>query len=357
MTITTSTHLYHTVQKPRPVAKRGVAPLCLRCNVDRCATVHRQQPLCRACFVSTFTTRFKQTLSRRCGVQPATRVLVGWSGGLSSSVLCDLIRIGKADRSKHRLLVKWDIVHVDCAAIRRPTTDEQRSADEDERSQLLAQFHTTAHIVPLSAVFDIPADRLTTADTDSLTAAGGLSFYPTDPLHRSDRDEQLRTLFRSVHAANRPKLLSALLTHLLSYCCVYGHYSALLTAESATHAATSVISAITKGQGRTAAVHTRMQRRLLGAHWAYPLHDTSHTHIAYWFHYQRLNTLSALAAIHVDSHTALQSAASSSPSSSSTSAATLDSLSRSFIASLDSLFGHSVANVLRTVEKVGPTRR
>ena len=165
--------------------------------------------------------------------------------------------------------------------------------------------------------------------------------------------------------------LSSLLAHLLSSFCRYGGFSTLLTAESATHAASSVISAITKGQGRIAAVHSRMQRWLLGVHHAYPLHDSSHTHIAYCFHYQRLSTLSSLAAIEINAHsrpqaqtrnTALKSHSSSSSSSSPSSSspqspspsplATLDTLSRSLIASLDSLFGHSVANVLRTVEKV-----
>ena len=335
---------------PRSVSRlsadRGTAPLCLRCNVERCATVHRQQPLCRSCFLSTFITRFRQTLRRRCDVQPATRVLVGWSGGLSSSVLCELLREGKADRGKHRVLLKWDIVHVDCASIRRPTSDEQRSEDEAERSELLSRFHTDSYIVPLSAVFDIPASRA------AATAADSPLFFPSGVQHRATRDEQLRALFRSVHPANHARLLSALLAHLLSYCCLRGGYSNLLTGESATHAATAVITAITKGQGRIAAVHTRMQRSLLGAQRAYPLHDTSHTHVAYMFHYQRLSTLSAVGAIHVPNLSHGQQASSSASSSSQSSTATLDSLSRSFIASLDSLFGHSVANVLRTVEKV-----
>ena len=339
--------------KLRPAAERGAAPLCLRCHMERCATIHRQQPLCRSCHIATLTTRFRQTVKRQCGVQPASRVAVGWSGGLSSSVLCELMRDGTADRSKYRLMLHWDIVHVDCAAIRRPTSDEQRSADDTERSQLLNRFHTIAHILPLSAVFDIPADR-----QPARTGDHG-PFFPSSVQHRSARDEQLRALFRFVQPANHTRLLSALRTHLLSYFCAHGGYSALLTAESATHAATAVISAITRGQGRAAAVHTRMQRWLLGAHWAYPLHDTSHTHIAYMFHYRRMDTLAALGAIDVSGPPQLQTEPhavarpSASPSVPSVPAvATLDSLSRSFIASLDSLFGHSVANVLRTVAKV-----
>ena len=132
-------------------------------------------------------------------------------------------------------------------------------------------FHTNAFIVPLSAVFDIPADRSTAiAARADEGAATTTHFFPSDSQHRAGRDEQLRSLFRSVQPANHARLLSALLTHLLSYFTQHGGYSNLLTGESATHAATAVISAITKGQGRTAAVHTRMQRWLLGAHWAYP---------------------------------------------------------------------------------------
>ena len=338
--------------QPRAAANRGHAPLCLRCNAARCATVHRQQPLCRSCHIATFTSRFRQTLKRQCGVQPASRVLVGWSGGLSSSVLCELMRDGIADRSKYRLMLHWDIVHVDCSSIRRARSEEQRSEDEAERSQRLSRFHTTVHILPLSAVFD------TLSSTQPADSADRGSFFSSDCQHRARRDDQLRALFRSVQPANHARLLSALLAHLLSLFCRHSGYSTVLTAESATHAATAVISAITKGRGRVAAVHTRMQRLLLGARWAYPLHDTSHTHIAYMFHYQRLATLSSLGAIHVHraSHpptTPPPSSFSASYSSSSLpSVATLDSLSRSFIASLDSLFGHSVANVLRTVEKV-----
>ena len=336
----------------RAAVERGVAPLCLRCNANRCATVHRQQPLCRACHVETFTNRFRQTLKRECGVQPTSRVLAGWSGGLSSSVLCELLRAGCADRGKYRLMLHWDIVHVDCAAIRRPTTAEQRAADEAQREQLLSRYQTTAHIIPLSAVFDIPGDRKPVA------SAGSRLWFSLDVEHRSGRDEQLRALFRSVQPASHPSLLSCLLAHLLSYTCLCGDYAAVLTAESATHAAGAVISAIARGQGRIAAVHTRMQRHLMGARWAYPMHDTSHTHIAYMFHYQQLSTLSAIGAIHASSAapSAHSAATPPAPPNSSTPStppvATLDSLSRSFIASLDSLFGHSVANVLRTVEKV-----
>ena len=334
------------IQSLRRSTERGTAPLCPRCTVERCATVHRQQPLCRSCHCVTFTSRFRQTLKRRCAVQPTDRVLVGWSGGLSSSVLCELMRDGTADRGKYRLLLSWDIVHVDCAAIRRPTSEEQRSVDEAERTQLLSRFHTNVHLVPLSAVFDIPANTLSASP-----AANRPPAFSADSPHRAARDQQLRELFRSVQPANHARLLSALLTHLLSYCCLSGGYSAVLTGESATHAATSVITALTKGQGRVAAAHTRMQRRLLGARWTYPLHDTSHTHIAYMFHYQRLSTLQSMAAIDITARTHPSQSSNSAPLSSSA-AATLDSLSRSFIASLDSLFGHSVANVLRTVEKV-----
>ena len=318
-----------------PCSASNSPPLCPRCAQQPAATVHRQQPLCRSCFLSTFTTRFRQTLRRRCGVETGSRVLVGWSGGLSSSVLCELLREARwQEEGRRRLLLHVEIAHIDCSAI------TQQPPAQEERDGGLRHFRPAAqHVLPLSAVFDIPQDS-----QPPLTPSSPSAFIPADCEHRAAADARLRQLFLSVPAAFHQSLLSHLLAHLLSFLCRLLRCSCLLTAQSATSAASAVIAAIVKGQGRRAACSADMAEQRMQTRWAFPLRDSSAAHIAYYFHFHRLTVLSSLAPIRLQ-----RTASSSLPPSS---AATLDSASAAFISRLEAQYRQTVSNVLRTVEKI-----
>ena len=298
--------------------------------------------------------RFKQTLRRDCRIPAASRVCVAWSGGLCSSVLARLVREAREEVDKRRLLMRVSIVHVNCAAIKAPRSDEQRARDEAERDDLLRSFHAPFHVLPLSAVYDVPSDRRPPPPSAS-SSASSEPFFSQDPEHRAAADERLRALFLSCPASSHPSLLSHLLSHLLSYFARYHRYAALLSGESATHAASACMAAILKGQGRHVQALSAARERRLGAVWAYPLRDVSNGALAYYFHYRQLSVLDSLGPVHVRaSSTAIFAA--STPSASPRAPPTLDGAASAFIARLDALFPQTVSNVLRTVEKVvGPS--
>ena len=329
----------------------SLPPLCPRCSLHRCATVHRQQPLCGDCFLSSFVLRFKQRLRRGCAVPLASRVAVAWSGGLHSSALCRLLREGRQEEGRHRLLVHQHTVHVDCAAIKRPRSDEERAADDAERCSLAAAFHAHLHVLPLSAVLDIPS--ASSSSVSSSTPSPSSPFYPLDPSHRSAADERLRALFRACDPSSHASLLRCLLHHLLSHWARREGFAAVVSGETSTYAASACLAALLKGQGRRVASLTSPAERRLGVRWAHPLRDCTATAVAYYFHHRQLQALSSLAPIHVPSAAALptRGGAPVFPRV----APTVEGAAAAFVRRLDAQFPQTVSNVLRTVEKVeGP---
>ena len=337
-------------------------PLCPRCSSRPSSTVQRHGPLCRDCFLSTFSLRFKQTLRRLCHVPPASRVCVAWSGGLCSTALARLLLDGCADVTRHRLLLTPHLTHVDCSAIKQSISHEQREAEDTARDDLLCSFDAPYHVLPLSAVYEIPPDR-------------SRPFPPPSPLFTQDAgqramlDERLRRLFRACASSSHQSLLRHLIAHLLSYFTRCQRWWAVVSGESSTTAAAACVTAILSGQGSHVHALSVAEERRLGTRWAYPLRDATSAAVAHYFHFRHLQVLPSLGPIHIrppsssslSSSTSAAAALSSFSSTSSPSplfprsAPTLSSAAAAFISRLDALYPQTVSNVLRTVEKVeGP---
>lgn len=75
--------------------------------------LQKKDVFCGACLVDYCTHKFRATIGKSRLVKPGNRVLVAFSGGLTSVVMADLIRRGFEEDFHRRLRFVPSFLHID----------------------------------------------------------------------------------------------------------------------------------------------------------------------------------------------------------------------------------------------------
>lgn len=120
--------------------------MCMKCKETKAVVVVRVgDPLCRSCFITYVTHKFRSTLGKSKLVQANDRVILALSGGHSSTALVHLVRGALSEGAHKRLRFSPGIVCID-ESVTLPSGVEQ---DYSHLKELAEQFEYPFHQVPI----------------------------------------------------------------------------------------------------------------------------------------------------------------------------------------------------------------
>ncbi|KAI0091212.1 hypothetical protein BDY19DRAFT_1033438 [Irpex rosettiformis] len=254
--------------------KYDKSKICVKCKERHGNIVARHTVYCRECFISFFTFKFRRALEpyvnakpdgpRRKALKPTGNLLIGYSGGIGSAVLMDLVyrhyvhpdstivtsEGGKAHPRNERVWEKITVCYVEVSdalpGTKDRTTEIQNVIDQMDGVEFLP--------IRLQDAFDFawwnkrgfcPSDPTLGADfSDELLQVQATLTPDIPPL------TALRLYLASLPTASAlPTAVQTLVRLLLQYTAISMNCSHLLLGTSLTSLAISLIAGISQGGG------------------------------------------------------------------------------------------------------------
>lgn len=340
----------------------SVCRKCVKCRESTAAVVIRAgDAYCRGCFKEYFIHKFRAMLGKHRIIFPGEKVLLAVSGGPSSCSMLNQVQQGLSQNAHKKLRFRPGIVYIDeGGAVGASLEDRQQTVAE-----LQAVFKATGfpyHIVPLEQVLHLPNSVLVPVPSPAAQPASAYKaavdhFIQTDTSHtvssethadpsmKHIQDSDTRLLQRLLDSAKtltaKEDLLHTLRHHLLVHTARSEGYRKLMTGESCTRLAVTLITSISEGRGAQLAEDTGFSDSRYGdVITVRPMRDYSAKEIAFYNH---LFHVPSVFIPSLDTKTADK--------------ASIQRLTESFVTKLQVDFPSTVSTIYRTSEKLQTTRQ
>uniref|UniRef100_A0A8C5R0G6 Cytoplasmic tRNA 2-thiolation protein 2 n=1 Tax=Leptobrachium leishanense TaxID=445787 RepID=A0A8C5R0G6_9ANUR len=335
---------------------------CMKCKEGTAILIIRVgDAFCRSCFKDYFVHKFRAMLGKNRVVYPGEKVLLAYSGGASSSAMIQQVQEGLSRDAPKKLRFVPGIVFVDEGAVCGQSLEE-REVTLSKVQSVLQGTGFPFHIVRLEEVGSPgrvsrnykqavgrsmrhgPGEEsqpqvleklaeLSTADAD---APSGTDTAPNSSFP-AELTERLVQLFSSTKTLTaKQELLHTLRTHLILHTARGCGYSKVMSGESLTRLAVSLLSNISLGRGAFLPLDTGFSDGRYGdVLFIRPMREYSLKEIAF---YNRLFSVSSIFIPTLDTKA---------PENSS-----IQRLTETFVTKLQADFPSTVSTVYRTSEKL-----
>lgn len=362
--------------------------VCMKCKTEDAILITRvNDAFCRACFQVYVTHKFRAAIGKTKLVRDGERVLVAYSGGPSSSALLSLIHEGLSQRAHKKLRFKPGLIFIDEGAAVGLSTEE-RIAICDNVQRVLQQFGFPYYIKaleegmdldamlktlpaqPAGPVQDVVADSNTNtdiADCDVIKAesSGTLpseSSHTACPANRDEEncvrpglssdaqrvyqtDEGAEKLLKSTldgikSVSAKEDFICSLRQKILLEIARHCGYSKVMLGSSGTQLAVKLLTNISTGRGKCAAMEAAFADRRHGdILFLRPLRDFSSKEVAIY------NNLHNVDTVFIPTLTTKADKGVS-----------IEHLTESFVTGLQADFPSTVSNIMRTGEKLDSSK-
>uniref|UniRef100_A0A8C5LFY7 Cytoplasmic tRNA 2-thiolation protein 2 n=1 Tax=Jaculus jaculus TaxID=51337 RepID=A0A8C5LFY7_JACJA len=359
-------------EDPPPVPRPGREQKCVKCAEGLPVVVIRAgDAFCRDCFKAFYVHKFRAMLGKNRLIFPGEKVLLAWSGGLSSSSMVWQVLEGLSQDSAKRLRFVPGIIYVDEGAA-CGQSPEDRAKTLAEVKLVLQSTGLPWHVVTLEEVFGLspsvlrcaaqePAgteeaykaavdsflqkQHVLEAEGSSSVAQGseqlcsppsqdppGMAGSPT-----ATQTEALSRLFNSVKTLTaKEELLQTLRTHLILHVARTHGYCKVMTGESCTRLAIKLMTNLALGRGAFLAWDTGFSDERHGdVVLVRPMRDHTLKEVAF---YNRLFAVPSVFTPAIDTKAPEK--------------ASIHRLMEAFILKLQTQFPSTVSTVYRTSEKL-----
>ena len=214
---------------------------CMKCsNSPAVVVVRLNDPLCKSCFLAYFTHKFRATIGKSRAITAGEKVLLAFSGGLSSSALLHLVCEGLSDTARKKLRFEPGIAFVD--------EGEVLNQSEEERAKYIEQIRVVAtrtkfpfHQFKLEDIFSPRQDL-----QDDAICCNKAKGQET----RTLQADKLKNLFDATSSMTaKEDLLRTLRSKLLLASARHMGFSKIMFADCASRISVRLLSDISQGRG------------------------------------------------------------------------------------------------------------
>ncbi|KAM4614366.1 cytoplasmic tRNA 2-thiolation protein 2 [Discoglossus pictus] len=357
-----------------PERERKLGQTCMKCKEASAVLIIRVgDAFCKSCFKEYFVHKFRAMLGKNRVVFPGEKVLLGFSGGPSSSAMIQQVQEGLSRKAPKKLRFLPGIVFIDEGAVCGQSWEE-RHKTISEVQRVLQGTSFPFHIVPLEQVFSLPSSVLQrnlpqgTVPEDNYKQAVG-NFLGQQQISQSETLEKLSQLSTADSAGSsetlpdtsksycppaeltqqlvqlfsaartmtaKQELLHTLRTHLLLYTARCHGYSKVMSGESCTRLSVRLLANISLGRGAFLPMDTGFSDSRFGdIIFIRPMREYSLKEISF---YNRLFQVPSIFIPTLDTKAHEHSS--------------IHRLSETFITKLQADFSSTVSTVYRTSEKL-----
>lgn len=206
---------------------------CMKCSEPAVVLVRMNDALCEACFLIYFTHKFRATLGKARVVRNGEKVLLAFSGGLSSSAMLHLVSEGYSDRVARKLRFQPGVVFIDEGTVLGlDVTDRKDTTKKIE--QVAAGLGFPFYLARLEDVFSME------------NGEGGEGAHDAC----ADGESKLKSLFESVSSLTaKEDLLKSLRHHVILGIARKEGYTKVMHGDCATRLSVRLLSNISQGRG------------------------------------------------------------------------------------------------------------
>lgn len=124
---------------------------CRRCN-EKAVMVHGKDSLCRECFLAYCTHKFRGTLGKSKQIKRGEKILIAFSGGMSSSAMLHMIKEGLREASHKKLSFYPVLLFIDESSI-FPTECKNEEIINNEIYKILLDSEFPAYISQIEMIY------------------------------------------------------------------------------------------------------------------------------------------------------------------------------------------------------------
>ena len=292
---------------------------CMKCcSTEAVVVVRMDDPLCRSCFLAYFTHKFRATIGKARAIRAGEKVLLAFSGGLSSSAMLHLVSEGLSPRSPRKLRFDPGIVFID--------EGEILNSSKGERSQNVQQIRET------TSKMEFPFHKLCLEDVFDIE-----KFRVDDSTCTKDNVAKLMSLFETTLSLTaKEDLVKTLRIRLLLETARKEGYSKVMLGDCATRLSIRLLSDISQGRGSDLPFDTGFSDERHGdVTFIRPMREFMMKEIALYNFFNRIESVSVRKL-----------------SSMTHSHASIDRLTEVFVSGLQADFPFTVSTIFRTGDKL-----
>ena len=208
---------------------------CMKCASSLAVVVVRlNDPLCKSCFLAYFTHKFRATIGKARVIRAGERILLAFSGGLSSSAMLHLVCEGLSGAAHKKLRFEPGITFIDEGEVLKQSEEERFSYIEQIRG-IVSKAEFPFHLVKLEDIFSRSAQDDASCCKKSET---------------SEKGEKLKSLFDAMPSVTEKEdLLKILRNQLLLTVARKEGYSKVMVADCASRLSVRLLSNVSQGRG------------------------------------------------------------------------------------------------------------
>ncbi|CAG5136041.1 unnamed protein product [Candidula unifasciata] len=332
----------------RPVKNDSTQSLqekkCVKCDQPGVVVTRIHDCFCKSCFQVYVIHKFRAAIGKSKLIREGERVLVAFSGGANSAALLHLIQDGLSDRAHRKLRFIPTVLHVDeCGVLDVSSDARQELRQKIARVMLKSGF--PAYIVDFEQAIDIERKNMGTQNgTDGVSSDSGCLVHDakdglSTPAVDASQTNKLRSLVGSVASLTSQEDFVRHLRNQLIVCIVRQMgFSKVLTAECSTRLSIKILTDIAQGRGSQLSLNTAFcDQRNGDVLFVRPVRDLTSKELVMY------NTLFEVDSVFIPSITTKTAKDSS-----------IERLTETFVTGLQADFSSTVANIVRTSEKLEP---
>ena len=249
------------VEQSSPQQEEAKTPLknaCYKCKEKPAKFQNKQDTVCWECLENMLVHRFKNAITRHCGIQKDYPNLVAISGGSNSmAMLHFLYNCLGGNTSTKKMFFKIHVLYIEEGPAVYGWSPELIQQHRQLIAQTCERYQFAYTIVPLESVFDIKQDFINkVASPEELNSEIYKAFHQNLPVNActevadiDQRRQHLGELIGSLDAAFAADLCLYLKKWLIADFCLNFNFKRVLLATTGHSIATKLIGAIAKGRG------------------------------------------------------------------------------------------------------------
>lgn len=325
-----------------PVRKEKSSPgkLCMKCKEEKAVLITRvNDAFCRACFMVYVTHKFRAAIGKSKLIRDGEQVLVGYSGGQSSSCLLHLIQEGLSERAHKKLRFQPALLFIDEGAVTDMPHEERRRIHE-KIVQLMEGTGYSYHVRSLEQAMELDIIDKKTGESDGQTEPRVPELHANEsssPVFYPELEQKLKSLLNSLKTLSaKEEMIRQLRQCLMTSVARQHNYSKIMVGDCSTHLAVRLLSDIAQGRGAHVSMETTFADRRHGdLITVRPIRDFSSKEVAIY------NKLCNVETIFIPTLTTKTQEGS-----------TIEHLTEAFVTGLQTDYLSTVSNIIRTGEKL-----
>ncbi|BFZ19258.1 hypothetical protein BsWGS_22297 [Bradybaena similaris] len=314
---------------------------CVKCDQPGVLVTRIHDCFCRSCFQVYVIHKFRAAIGKSKLIREGEHVLLAFSGGANSAALLHLIQDGLSERAHRKLRFIPTIVHIDESGILGVSSDARQELRR-KIARLLLKSGFPAYIVDLEQAVDIERKKVTQIGTGYVNGECGCVIHRVEDENNSavvdtSQSDKLRSLIDSVNSVtSQEDFIRHLRNQLITCIARQLGFSKVLTAECSTRLSIQILTDIAQGRGSQISLNTAFcDQRNGDVLFVRPVRDLNAKELTMY------NALFEVGSVFIPSITTKTTTDSS-----------IERLTETFVCGLQADFSSTVANIVRTSEKL-----